>query len=301
MKLSERLKALGFEVVGGEGSLYSFDIVAAKGENAFAIKIVEDPGNENVKKYISDLRRISVPLDLTPLLVCEKGPPDGILVTYENIPSITSNTFIKLARDEKPPFVYVSRGGVYVKVKSEYIRRRRLEGGMSLGDLSLLLGVTRRMVYEYESGRSDVTAEVAEKLVRVLGEEVFERLTLSGIRDHFKKSRTSEPTPTGKIRDPTLKQIHGRLLTAGFVGLAIERAPFQLAAKKEEEDLRTRLVIRKSRKEEDFEEQLTLEVAKLCKSYALFVTEEKVRVVGKQVLEARADELEECLRETLPP
>ncbi|MEM0042696.1 MAG: helix-turn-helix domain-containing protein [Thermofilaceae archaeon] len=297
MGLEEKLKASGFEVVGEEGSTYSFDMIAVKGENAFAIKVLERPGIEEIKKYVTDLKRISIPLDLTPLFVCEEGAPDDVLVTFEGVPSITAPTLLKLTSDAKPPFVYISRGGVYVKVRGEYIRKRRLEQGMSLGDLSLLLGVTRRMVYEYETGRSDVTVEVAKKMLRVFGEEAFEQLSLNGIREHFKKSRVSEQTPTGRIRDPTLRRIHGKLLSAGFVGLAIERAPFQLAAKREKGIASTKLVIRKSYEEEEFEEQFTLEVAKLCKSYALFVTGDKVRVVGRQVVEARAEELEECLRE----
>lgn len=301
MRLIERLKGSGFEVVGGEGSSYSFDIIAAKEGSSFAIKVVENPMHERVKEYVPDLKRISVPLDLTPLLVCDEGPPDDMLITLEGVPSITSTTLLKLAgRGEKPPFVYASRGGVYVKVRGGYIRRQRLERGMSLGDLSLLLGVTRRMVYEYETGRSDVTAEVAERLIRVFGDEVLERMTLNSIKEHFKRSRAAEQPPASKIRDPTLKRIHSKLLKAGFIGLAIERAPFHLAAKKECEGVSTKLVIRKSREGREFEEQLTLEVAKLCKSYVLLVTEEKFKLVGEHVAESSVEDLENYLGETLP-
>lgn len=296
----ERLKVSGFEVVGGERSSYSFDIVAAKEGSSFAIKVVESPTHERVKEYVPDLKRISIPLDLTPLLVCDEGPPDDVLVTFEGVPSITSMTLLKLAgKGKKPPFVYASRGGVYVKVRGGYIRRQRLERGMSLGDLSLLLGVTRRMVYEYETGRSDVTTEVAEKLVRVFGDEVLERMTLNGIREHFKKSRSVEQPPASKIRDPTLRRIHGKLIKAGFIGLAIERAPFHLAAKREQKGVSTKLVIRKSHEGREFEEQLTLEVAKLCKSYVLLVTEEKFKLVSEYVAESSVEELENYLKESL--
>ncbi|MEM2593141.1 MAG: hypothetical protein QXI60_11200, partial [Thermofilaceae archaeon] len=81
MGLEEKLKASGFEVAGEEGSSYSFDIIAVKDENAFAIKVLESPEIENIKKYVTDLKRISIPLDLTPLLVCEEGPPDDVLLT----------------------------------------------------------------------------------------------------------------------------------------------------------------------------------------------------------------------------
>lgn len=299
VKLAARLKASGFEVAGEEGSKYSFDIIAARNKEVLAIKFVEDSQRENTRKYAHDLKKLSISLDIIPLMICKENIYDDILFTYDGIPSITSKMLEKIMRDEGPPFIYVSKGGVYVKVKGDAIRELRLRKGMSLGDLSLRIGVTRRMVYEYESGRSDVTFEVAEKLVHVLGEEVLEKMSIESIKEHFVRFIEMEKVAKSRrIDDPALKQVYYKLLEMGFLGSSVEKAPFQIAAKRKSEGKQTKLIIRKSGNIEDSEELLTLQVAKLCKSYALLLKGELVEVVGERTIEvSTAENLDKCLKE----
>lgn len=290
------LKASGFAVVGEEGSEYSFDILAARSSEVLAIKVIEHPYRARAKRHVPDLKKMSVPLDLLPLFVCEEDVPEDALVTCEGIPSISFETLERLIEGERPPFVHITKGGVYVKVRGDRIKQLRTERGMSLGELSLLLGVSRRMIYEYESGRSDVTTEVASKLVRVFGEEVLERLSLDSIGEHFKHKSDRSTLGNESVSDPMLRRIRDKLAEIGFLGLAIERAPFHLAAKKEALGLPKKLIIRKSGSEEDFEERFTLEAARLCGSYALFVKRERLELFGGHSIEISSDNLEDCLR-----
>jgi len=300
VRLSERLRASGYATVGEEGSIYSFDILARKNETTLALKVVESASCREAREHTSDLKRMSASLDVTPLLICDDAPED-VLMLHDGVPMLNRATVERILKRESPPFVYASRGGVYVRVRGHLIRRIRVERGMSIGDLSLLLGVTRRMVYEYESGRSDVTAEVADKLVRALGEEVLERLTLSSIDEYFKRvSPYRKISREERVLDPQLRRIRDKLSVLGFHGLRMDRAPFHLTAKREGEGERVKVIVRRGERgigESEHEERLTLEVAKMCRSYALLVeSNDEVRLFDSHSTEVSSFNLEECLK-----
>ncbi len=285
-----------------EGSgRYSFDVVAARDDDILMIKFAENLDEESAKRFMDDLKSLSISLEATPLLACEEVP-DDILVTYEGVPSVSPRTLERVLKGERLPFVYVSRGGVYVRVRNESIRQLRREKGMSLGELSLRAGVTRRMIYEYETGRADATLEVARRLAQVLGEGVLERMTIAGIREFTARTLGSGERLEGRIRDPILKQVYEKLTRAGFIGLPVKRAPFHIAAKRRAGYPPAKLVLRKNSEPEGEaeEEELTLRVAVLCRSLVLFIRGERSELVsGEATKTVHIDRLDEQLSEIL--
>jgi len=286
VRLESSLRARGFKVVSNPSGDYSFDMLAGKPGDVLAIKVLEDLYHEKARKYVDDLRSLALSLDVVPLVACEEGIPEGSLVTYKGVPSLSLETVDKILNGEEGPFVYFSKGGVYVKIRGDAVKRLRREKGMSLGDISLRLGVTRRMVYEYEIGRSDATLEVAYKLVQLLGEEVVEKLNFKNIAKYFMEQSGEggrEVQASRIVKDPLLKWLLTRLEEMGFLSRVLEKAPFNVAAKGQIGG-RCKVVIKKSGSSE--EEMLTVDAAKICGSYALFINGEGLRLIGEREVRA---------------
>jgi len=286
VRLESRLKEKGFSVVSSESGGYSFDLLAGKQDNVVAIKFLENPQEKKAVKYVDDLRRLALSLDVTPLLACEEGIPEDSVITFRGVPSLSLETLEKVVEGRGGPFVYFSKGGVYVKIRSEAIRRMRKSRGMSLGDLSYRLGVTRRMVYEYEIGRADATLEVAYRLVQLLGEDVIEKLDFDNITKHFAEQAAAHPRDmqaSRVVKDPLLRRLLSRLEEMGFLSRALEKAPFNAVAKGDI-GVKCKVLIKRNGSSE--EERFTMEVAKLCGSYALFVSREWLRLVREREVKA---------------
>ena len=289
--LSSELRVKGYAVVSSGSEDYSFDFIAAKQDEIVAIKLVER-FDSKVRRAAEDLKRLGKSLDLAPLLVCHEGAVEDSLSTYRGIPSLSYETLRRLIKGEEVPFIYFSRGGVYVKIRGEVVKAKRRERGMSLGELAYSLGVTRRMAYEYETGRADATLEVASRLVRMFGDEVVEKLSFKSIHEYFSSRQAPEETPSDRVRDPLLKRFLEVLDELGYTRYLLERAPFQIAAGKHEE--RRRLLIRKAERGSGVEDRVTVDVARVCRSQAILVTEEEVRVEGRYVIKVPSHALEEA-------
>lgn len=293
--LSSELRNRGYAVVGSGSGDYSFDFVAARRDEVVAVKLVER-FNSTVKKAAEDLKRLGKSLNLAPLLVCQEGAVDDSLSTYRGIPSLSYETAERLIKGEEVPFIYFSRGGIYVRIRGEVVKAKRKEMGMSLGELAYSLGVTRRMAYEYEVGRADATLEVASRLVKMFGDEVVEKLNFESIHEYFSSRQAPEETPSNRVRDPLLKRLLEVLNELGYTRYLLERAPFQIAAGKRDE--RRGLLVRKAGRGGEVDDKVTVNVARVCKSQAILVTEGELRVGGENVVKVPSRALDKAeLRE----
>ncbi len=163
----------------------SIDLLAyhSSGESLF-IKIADDvsalPAHE-----VRELRRISVTLDAKPLLVAEreKGMELDDIVAYERA-GVYTVTSEGLRRIISKVGIYVVRrqGRFYMRVDGRKLREARERKGYSLGDVASMLGVSRRSVYLYEKGVSDVSLEKALKLLEVFGDEIFEPYQITSLK-----------------------------------------------------------------------------------------------------------------------
>ena len=93
------------------------------------------------------------------------------MYTRGGIPLLSPQTFYDLVVEGVPPLVYAAGGGYYVSVDSDILRKVR-EGGMSLGDLAEMGGVSRRTIQMYEDGMS-AKLEVAIRLEESLCVELI--------------------------------------------------------------------------------------------------------------------------------
>jgi len=174
LNISDVIKELesqkcSYVLVNYPESKKSIDLVINTRQRKLVVKISENAkiGSEE----LSDLKKISLLPSTTPLILTNKAEED-IAIEREGIMGVSLEGLSKIIEGQRL-FVYKTRGGMFVKINPEILKRKRLEMGYSLGDLSKILGVSRQAVYNYEHGNADVSIEVAEKLIDVFGEEII--------------------------------------------------------------------------------------------------------------------------------
>ncbi len=155
----------------------SIDIVAAGTNKKLLIKIISSIDDIHYREA-QELYGISYTLDIPSVIVSElfnRNPmEDYVLYDRHGLPAITPQTLESILSGREEVYVYYKRGEFYVNINREKLRELREEKRMSLGDIALALGVTRKAVYDYERGKMDINIDKAEKLVHLLGEEILE-------------------------------------------------------------------------------------------------------------------------------
>jgi putative transcriptional regulator len=178
-RVRQLLRSYGFSVdvlsYPSDPSRRSIDVLAAR-ENGISLFLkVTDDVAELPASEIRELRRASSVLDAKPLVVAEReaGRELDEIAAYERVGvyTVTSEGLRRVIEER----VYVVRrqGRFYMRVDGEKLREIRERRGYSLGDVANLLGVSRRSVYMYEKGVTDIALEKALRLLEVFGEEVF--------------------------------------------------------------------------------------------------------------------------------
>ncbi|MCI2414910.1 MAG: helix-turn-helix domain-containing protein [Candidatus Aramenus sp.] len=151
-----------------EKSKKSIDIVAKDPSRKLVIKVSMDKVS---KEEIVELEKFAYLVNSFPVLVTDETEED-IAIQKDKVVGLSLEGFRKMIEREKI-FVYRTRGGMFVKIRSEVMKRKREEMRFSMGDLAKMLGVSRKTIYDYENGECDVSIEIAEKLVDIFGPEII--------------------------------------------------------------------------------------------------------------------------------
>lgn len=146
----------------------SIDIVAVNKNSKMIVKI---QGNKKSLKVKSDLKNIAR-IGLGIPVVINDSAEEEIISDKGNILSMNVDTFEKILDGEKI-FLFKTRGGLFVKINSKELKKKREELGLSLGEVAQTLGVSRISIYDYEKEDSFVSLDIAEKLVELFGEEIL--------------------------------------------------------------------------------------------------------------------------------
>ncbi len=253
-----------------QGSRYCFDEIIRDQENIVVAKNLDDL-DELSLKAAEGLRSFSSFLEGVPVVVSEKVSgtklEDDIVYTRYKLPVVTRRTLEKLIGGSDEPLVYVTKGGVYVRIKGEELRKVRDEKGISRGELARALGVSRRTILYYEKGLSDASLQVALKMEEYIGDRVFARLSLEELKGLVKEP-ARRGAPGERIRDTALKRLLNVLAAMGFKEYLFSRTPFDAGAKRKPQR-EARLLIRgEGGEEEDIEE-----ILEVTDSKAILLTE----------------------------
>jgi putative transcriptional regulator len=196
----------------------SFDLIASSRDTLLVIKVVShiDSVSEETAR---DLDHISRYLKGSPLIIGERARDAelerGAVYLRYGIYAVSVATLYDAFVERVPPLVYASPGGLYVTINGESLREEREKRNLSLGDLSTLLGVSRRTISKYESGMG-TTLDIALKIEEIFDAALVRSIDLLNYESHFtEKPENEEEVPMNFLERMGMK-LH-----------AMHRAPFQ--------------------------------------------------------------------------
>ncbi len=146
----------------------SIDIIVAYDSKKLVIKVSTD---KIAKEELMDLEKFSYIAESFPIIITDETEED-IALQKDKVVGLSLDGLKRVIEGDKI-YVYRTRGGMFVRIRSDILRRRREEMKYSMGDLAKMLGVSRKTIYDYENGESDVSIEIAEKLVDIFGSDVI--------------------------------------------------------------------------------------------------------------------------------
>ncbi|MEM3370896.1 MAG: helix-turn-helix domain-containing protein [Candidatus Woesearchaeota archaeon] len=201
-----------------------FEIIARDSERILFVKVLED-ANSISEVQAEEFRKISSCLNVPIIIVANKAGTllkDGVVYERFGITTMNLKTLKRCLKGENA-VIKRSKAGLTVTIDPEKLRQARIAKGISIGQMSEYLGVSRKMVLEYESGKSSIILSRAEKLYRLFGSSVFKREGL-------------ENKPLEEY--PQARSVFARKYSAlGFSAVETRRMPFDLIAKREKKQV----------------------------------------------------------------
>ncbi|MCS7121069.1 MAG: transcriptional regulator [Archaeoglobaceae archaeon] len=259
-----------------------FDLVARKKDELYLIKVLYNV--DSLKPDVADeLKKLANLLKAVPLVVGEKFKTDflerGVVYTRYGVPVVSVATFYDYVVEKIPIFIYSAPGGYYVKLDGEKIREARERLGMSIGEVSKCLGVSRRTIKKYEEG-IDTNLETAVKMEELFGIEVIKSLDFKSFVNYEFKAAEEE-----EIKDRTLV----KLKEIGLDVYPVKQAPFDAIS-----DAAGNTIITGVREVRELRRRVILigEISRVTEKIAAYITEKQPKLDIKSVVFILKDELD---------
>jgi putative transcriptional regulator len=167
----------GFTVKGLTNSC--FDVLARKGSHILLVKVLKN-ANSISKEHTEEMLRLSSFISATPLIIAEEAGcslQDNVVYSRYGIFALNFKTF-KNCIENKLPFIKQNKAGLTASVIGNKLKELREQEGLSLNDLSKKIGVSKRMVSNYEQGISEITMARAFRLYDLFGHKVFSKIDI---------------------------------------------------------------------------------------------------------------------------
>ncbi len=257
-----------------------FDIIAKKGEQILLIKVLYNVDSMKMETA-EEMRKIAKLLNATALVIGERFKFDflerRVVYTRYNLPVINLATFYDYLRGELP-YIYSAPGGYYVKLDAEKLRKIREVRGITIGDVARMLGVSKRMVKNYEEG-ADASVDIAMKIEEVFG-DVVKKIDFS---EFF--SEEGEEIESEEDED----EVVGKLREIGIAIYTVKHTPFDAISKFEEREV---LMGLKQVREIERRAQLIGKVSEIVNANAAYITEKELKKKVSSVVFVLKEELE---------
>lgn len=229
------LKREGFNVSAAERYISCFDLIASKGSFVLIIKLLFNIDGFS-KEQATDMKNLSNLFSAYPLIIGKKTRhlylQDSVLYSRYGINAVTENSFDDIISLDAYPAVLSSRGGYYVKIDGEKLRRLREERNISSGELADCVGVSRTMVYSYENSGFGATLNTIVKMEEYLDETLalpFEVFSIPPQKEHTFELGEEE------------RYVFSRLEGIGFDIHPVKRAPFEAVTKVNDDFMLTKI------------------------------------------------------------
>lgn len=153
----------------------SFDLAARRRSILLLLRTLSNIDGLSAESA-RELRHLSNYLNGNPLVIGSKSRDraleDGVAYFRYGIPSINLNTLHDCFIEGVPPLVYAAPGGLYISIDGEYLHNTRTVRNISLGELAVELGISRRTISKYEDGGMDASIDAALRLEEILDIEL---------------------------------------------------------------------------------------------------------------------------------
>ncbi|MEM3511097.1 MAG: transcriptional regulator [Candidatus Jordarchaeales archaeon] len=294
-KVGRLLQRAGFQVANNLPSKSCFDLVARKKDFLILLKVLanvdglkDDQGRE--------LRMLARLMSAIPLVVGERTRRsemlDGVIYGRCGVPTINFSTFKRFVLEDARPIALARRGGLYIKINGEALRRAREERGLSLGDLAEKVGVSRKAIYEYERNEMDATLETALKIEEELDADIITPVDLNEWHLIYEQEEKEEARAQ-EWEDELEREIFEALSDLGFKVILARRAPFDaLTADQKEERLVVTGVGRACDRTIERKIMVLDRLSWVAQKMAMFVTDKEKKIKRTRVPVFSKEEIE---------
>jgi putative transcriptional regulator len=238
------LEKEGFDFFITEDKSSCFDILASKMSFIVMFKFLLNIDSLN-GEVAYDLKSLSRLLSAHPLIIGDRtrnfGLQDGVLYGRHGINAFTLNTFQEIVSQNLYPLISSRRGGHYVRIDGEKLRRLRVEKDISCRELGDSVGVSRTMIYCYENNGLGATLSTVLKLEEFLDTSLalpLDVFSINGEMDY-------KPSAQG-----TGEEVFLKLERIGFEIHPLKRAVFDAVTRGANEQMLTKIEKNSLRKTE---------------------------------------------------
>ncbi len=293
-KISEILLGAGYNIAENTDFRSScFDIVARKGLSLLLLKVHKniDAFREDAGKELKILSRM---LFASPIVIGNKTRKEAVqdCFVYERqgLPAINTETFERFITENIFPLVFAKRGGLYVKIDGETLRREREKREMSFGDLASSIGVSRRTIYEYERGSMASTLETALRL-----EEVLDIPIVVPVNVVSWLVEVEEEIPEQEAEDELEEEVRQTLCELGLKVVLARKAPFDALTADQKDQQKVVITGLGYAQEKRIEQRIISveKVSQVAQKYAMFVIDkDKIKKISTEVPVIPKEELQ---------
>ena len=268
-----------------------FDFAARKSDEAVLVKVISDVDTFS-SHSARELKVISDRFYAASLLISQQthGKPleDDTVYSRNGVFVVTEKTIRNIATRTANPLIYAGPGGYSVKVDGELVERRRKELGLSIGNLAIMIGVSRRTLYGYERGMAKASVKSAYKLAETLGVPVAKPINI------LERKRKHHQCLLMKARNAIIRKVllQKVLKKLSFCDISpVYRAPFDFVMNYTG-DKRVIVGSIVTRKEKSLNKRIEeiVSVCKVLRAYPVLITE-KSNFSGDKVFSISMDDL----------
>ncbi|WP_297506973.1 transcriptional regulator [Thermococcus sp.] len=251
-----------------------FDLVASRTLTLLFVKVVTNIDTVT-EEQAEDLKRLARFFNASPIIVGLKSKnaelEEGVVYERFGIYALRPETLYDVLVENELPAVFAERGGLYVRINGKLLRELRERHGYSVGELSRLLGVSRKTLLNYEKGEQAVSLDVALLLEDIFDEPLVEPIDVLNAKVEAKLDLKPET--------PLEREIFERLRALGLGLVKVKKAPFNAVSRGDEfriltgiDEKKTSSTVRRA--------EMVAEVGRIINSEGVFILEKtKTEVV----------------------
>jgi putative transcriptional regulator len=214
-----------------------FDLVARKDNQLLFVKLLTNI-DALTKDDALSLQTVAHFFNATPLIIGRKtrrgSLDEGVVYQRYGLSTIAPRSFHSMISERTLPREFIQRGGRFVAIDGSKLKEIRLSHNLTKEDFAKCVQVSTRAILAYEKDEIDVSAEVAERIEKVLETDLV--IPIDVLSRQFTQERSIPTIPFHKLPDleNRVNEFFERL---GMKVLWTDRAPFHVAAKEDDQPL----------------------------------------------------------------